>query len=65
LQGVRFGLAIWAVSTVPLYLTNYTIEPWPGIFVVKILAWELLAVVILGVLTAALAKDDLTSGRNA
>ena len=65
LQGVRFGLAIWAVSTVPLYLTNYTIEPWPGIFVVKILTWELLALVILGVLTAALAKDDLTSGRNA
>jgi hypothetical protein len=57
-QGIRFGAAIWAVAIVPLYLTNYTIEPWPGIFVAKILTWELLVVVTLGILTAALAKDD-------
>jgi hypothetical protein len=60
-QGIRFGLAIWAVASVPLYLTNYTIEPWPGIFVAKILAWELLAAVGLGMLTAALAKGDGTA----
>lgn len=58
-QGVRFGIAIWAVASVPLYLTNYTIEPWPGMFVAKILMWELLAMAILGTLTAALAKNDL------
>jgi hypothetical protein len=58
-QGLRFGLAVWAVSTVPLYLTNYTIEPWPGVFVAKILAWELLAAVALGLLAAAMAKNDL------
>lgn len=57
-QGILFGLAVWAVSDVPLYLTNYTIQPWPGAFVAKILLWELLAVMILGVLTAALAKGD-------
>lgn len=57
-RGIRFGLAIWAVASVPLYLTNYTIEPWPGIFVIKILAWEVLAAMILGILTAALAKND-------
>src|SRR5580704_3409040 len=39
-QGIRFGLAIWAVAYVLLYLTNYVIEPWPGSFVAKILAWE-------------------------
>ena len=57
-QGIRFGIAIWAVASVPLYLTKYTIQPWPGIFVFKILAWELLAALILGILTAALAKGD-------
>jgi hypothetical protein len=41
-----------------LYLTNYTIEPWPGIFIAKILTWELVAMAVLGVLTAALAKSD-------
>jgi hypothetical protein len=57
-QGIRFGVAIWAVVMVPLYLTNDTIEPWPGVFVAKILAWELVAVTALGILVAALAKND-------
>jgi hypothetical protein len=57
-QGVRFGVAAWAIALVPLYLTNYVIEPWPGVFVAKILAWEFVAVLILGVLTARLAKND-------
>jgi hypothetical protein len=57
-QGVRFGAAVWAIATVPLYLTNYVIEPWPGVFVAKILAWEFVAVLVLGVLTARLARND-------
>jgi hypothetical protein len=57
-QGLQFGVAAWAIATVPLYLTNYVIEPWPGVFVAKILAWEFVAVLILGVLTARLAKND-------
>ena len=57
-QGIRYGLAIWAVAMVPLYLTNYIIEPWPGVFVVKILAWELVAMTTLGVLVASMAKKD-------
>ena len=58
MQGVRFGVAVWAIATVPLYLTNYVIEPWPGVFVAKILAWELFAVLALGVTTAGLARND-------
>ena len=66
-QGIRFGLAVWAVADIPLYLTNYTIEPWPGTFVAKILVWELFAMAILGMLTAALAKGDSNTeaGRSA
>lgn len=57
-RGLRFGIAIWAMAIVPLYLTNFVIEPWPGAFVSKILAWELLAAIVLGILTAGLAKGD-------
>jgi hypothetical protein len=57
-QGARFGVAVWTIASVPLYLTNYVIEPWPGGFVLKILVWELLAATVLGILTAALAKGD-------
>ena len=58
-QGIRFGVAIWAVASVPLYITNYVIEPWPGIFVVKILAWEPVAAMVLGILVAGFAKNDV------
>jgi hypothetical protein len=58
-QGVRFGVAIWAIASLPLYITNYVIEPWPGVFVVKILAWEFVAAVVLGIIVAGLSKDDV------
>ena len=57
-QGFRFGVAVWAISAVPLYLTNYTIEPWPGLFITKILAWEFIAMITLGIIIAALSKTD-------
>ena len=57
-QGVRFGIAIWAVVSVPLCLTNSTIEPWPGVFVAQILAWGLVATAASGPLRAASAKGD-------
>lgn len=57
-QGVRFGLAVWAIAFVPLYLTHYVIEPWPGMFVTKILMWEIVDCVVLGIIAAALAKND-------
>jgi hypothetical protein len=57
-QGLRFGVAVWAIAAVPQYIANYTIEPWPGVFVIKILAWELIAAMVLGVLVAGLSKND-------
>ena len=57
-QGLRFGLAVWALAAVPKYIGNYTIEPWPGAFVAKILAWELVAALVLGILVAGLSKND-------
>jgi hypothetical protein len=60
-QGFRFGIAIWAISSVPLYLTNYTIEPWPGMFVTKILVWEFIAMMTLGFVIAALSRSDVAA----
>lgn len=60
-QGFRFGIAVWVLAVVPLYLTNYVIEPWPGAFVAKILAWEFFATIALGILVAALSKNDATA----
>jgi riboflavin transporter FmnP len=57
-QGLRFGLAVWVISQVYQYITNYVIEPWPGMFVAKILTWELVAALLLGLLVAGLSKND-------
>lgn len=59
-QGIRFGVAVWVLAVVPLYVTNYVIEPWPGSFVAKILAWEFFAAIVLGIVVAVLAKNDAT-----
>jgi len=64
-QGLRFGIAVWALASVPQYLTNYVIEPWPGLFVVKLLGWELVVAILLGILVAALSKDDRLGIKNA
>jgi hypothetical protein len=64
-QGVRFGLAVWAIASVPQYIANYTIEPWPGAFVAKLLAWELVAAILLGILVAGLSKNDGAVNSNA
>ena len=57
-QGLRFGVAVWTLASVPLYITNYVIEPWPGVFVVKVLGWELMAAMLMGLIIAALSKND-------
>ena len=57
-QGLRFGVAVWALASAPLYLTNYLIEPRPGLFVAKVLGWEIIAAMLLGLLVAALSKND-------
>jgi hypothetical protein len=64
-QGLRFGVAVWALAYVPLYLTNYVIEPWPGNCIAKILAWEFVVAVILSTVVAALSKNDATQPRGA
>lgn len=57
-QGLRFGVAVWALASAPLNLTNYMIESQPGLFVAKVLGWEMIAAMILGLLVAALSKND-------
>ena len=58
-QGLRFGVAVWAIAAVPHYIANYTIEPWPGMFITKILVWEFIAMMTLGFVIAALSRSDV------
>ena len=55
-QGVRFGLAVWLLTAVPTYLTYYAVQPWPAVVICKSIAFDLVRIVVLGVVAAALYR---------
>lgn len=57
-QGVRFGLALWLLVSVPMFLTYYAIQPWPGTVVAKQICYELVMMLVIGIVTAALHKGE-------
>ena len=51
-QGVRFGLAIAVLTTIPMYLIYYAVQPWPGLVVVKQIVYSTIGVLLMGVVVA-------------
>lgn len=56
MQGVRYGIAIAVLTTLPMYLIYYAVQPLPGAMVVKQIVLDTIAVVILGVVVAWLNR---------
>ncbi|MFI5357347.1 MAG: hypothetical protein ACHQ4G_08440 [Opitutales bacterium] len=55
-QGLRFGLIFAIAATVPTYLIYYAVQPWPAALVGKQIVCDTFALVMLGVVTAALNR---------
>jgi hypothetical protein len=55
-QGLRIGLAGFALGGAPLWLLWYAEQPWPGSLVLKQLPLELVASLIVGLTIAFVAK---------
>ena len=53
-QGLRFGVAIAILMTIPIYLIYYAVQPWPGAVVVKQIVYDVIHMLILGVAAAAI-----------
>ena len=53
-QGLRCGFAIALVSTIPMFLIYYAVEPLPGMLVAKQLAFSTIQMLVLGVLASML-----------
>jgi hypothetical protein len=51
-QGVRFGIAVVCLTTLPLYLIYYVVQPMPGMTVAKQIVFDGILTVILGVIAA-------------
>ena len=55
-QGLRFGVAVWLLTSVSTYLTYYAVQPWSGSVVLKQIAFELPMILLLGITAAALYR---------
>lgn len=51
-QGLRFGVAVVFLTTVPLYLIYFVVQPMPGATVAKQIVFDGILVLILGAIAA-------------
>ncbi len=56
-QGIRFGIAVVLLTTVPTYLIYYVVQPMPVATVTKQIVFDGILLVILGVITASLYRQ--------
>ncbi len=57
-QGIRYGVAIMFLTVVPIYMIYYTVQPMPGMHVVKQIIFDGALTLILGVVVAFLNKPQ-------
>lgn len=55
-QGVRFGIAMWLVLTIPSFFIAYAVQPVPVILMAKQVISEAAGKVVLGIITAMLYR---------
>jgi len=55
-QGIRFGLAVAVVSTIPMYLIYHAVSPFPLDLVVKQIVYDTIGVVVMGIVVAAINR---------
>ena len=55
-QGIRYGIAIAVLMTVPTYLIYYAVQPMPGAVVFKQIVFDTIGVLLMGVVVARLNK---------
>ena len=56
-QGIRYGMAIILLTTLPGYLIYYVVQPMPGATVVKQILFDGILVLILGAIAAFMYRD--------
>lgn len=56
-QGVRFGIAVALLTSVPTYLIYYCVQPMPGDVVAKQIVFDSILMAILGVIVAWVYRE--------
>jgi hypothetical protein len=61
-QGVRFGLAVACLTTIPTYMIYFVVQPMPGAVVVKQIVFDSLLMVLLGAIAGWLYRGTAARG---
>ena len=56
IQGIRYGVAIVVLTTIPTYLIYYAVQPMPGLVVIKQIVFDGIGVLLMAVVVAWLNK---------
>jgi hypothetical protein len=56
-QGLRFGVAVALLTSVPTYMIYFVVQPMPGSVVLKQIIYDSVLMVILGMIVAWLYRD--------
>ena len=64
-QGVRFGLALSVLVTIPIYLIYFAVQPLPSDLVAKQIVFDGVANVFIGIVTAFMNRDVASAPRPA
>jgi hypothetical protein len=56
-QGLRFGIAVSLLTSVPTYMIYFVVQPMPGNVVVKQIIFDSALMIILGTIVAWLYRD--------
>lgn len=60
-QGVRYAIAVMCLTTIPMYLIYYAVQPMPGMTVAKQIVFDAILVVVNGIVAAFLNKTPASS----
>lgn len=55
-QGIRYGIAIAVLTSIPTFLIYYAIQPMPGMLVLKQIIFDSIGVIVRGIVVAWLNK---------
>ncbi len=58
-QGIRFGIAVALICTIPMYLIYFAVQPYPSDMVALQITYDTICSVILGMVVAAVNRDPL------
>jgi hypothetical protein len=62
-QGVRCGIAVALLTTVPTYMIYFVVQPMPGTVVIEQIVFDGALMVILGIIVAWLYRDTARRGQ--